>query len=367
MRKLTLLVFIILLTSFSFPQEIKDPAIKYNPRSYICYRSSGSIKIDGKLDEKIWSKAPWTNNFVDIRGEKYPEPRFDTRAKMLWDDEYFYIGAKIDEPDIWATLTNRDAVIYHDNDFEVFIDPNGDTHNYSELEMNALNTVWDLLILKPYRDGNTAINGWDIHGLKTAVYADGSINDPLHKDNYWSVEIAIPWNALKEIAGTKTPPLSGDQWKVNFSRVEWKTDIKNGKYERQIGPVTGKILPEDNWVWSPQGLINMHYPEMWGLVQFSDKIAGRGIDSFKNDPYKNIKWILREVYYKQRKYFLQNKKYASTLKELIHSEKLQVPNGININFGTTLNLYEAWIKTDDGNEIISIDEEGKLRIRKNPK
>ena len=59
-------------------------------------------------------------------------------------------------------MTERDSVIFRDNDFEVFIDPDGDTHAYYELEINALGTVWDLLLLKPYRDGGPAINGWDI-------------------------------------------------------------------------------------------------------------------------------------------------------------------------------------------------------------
>jgi hypothetical protein len=73
--------------------------------------------------------------------------------KMVWDDEYLYVAAEMEEPDIWATLTERDSVIFHDNDFEVFIDPDGDTHAYYELEVNALATAWDLMLLKPYRDG----------------------------------------------------------------------------------------------------------------------------------------------------------------------------------------------------------------------
>ena len=56
---------------------------------------------------------------------------------MLWDDQFFYVGAELEEPHVWATLTERDSVIFHDNDFEVFIDPDGDTHLYYELEMNA--------------------------------------------------------------------------------------------------------------------------------------------------------------------------------------------------------------------------------------
>ena len=85
--------------------------------------------------------------FVDIEGDARPRPRFATRMKMLWDDEFFYIAADMQEPDIWGTLTTRDSVIFQDNDFEVFIDPDGDTHEYYELEINALKTAWDLLLV----------------------------------------------------------------------------------------------------------------------------------------------------------------------------------------------------------------------------
>ncbi len=95
--------------------------------------------------------------------------------KMLWDDEFLYIAADLLEPDIWGTLTTRDAVIFQDNDFEVFIDPDGDTHDYFELEVNALKTAWDLLLPQPYRDGGSAIDGWDIAGLEVGVDIRGTL------------------------------------------------------------------------------------------------------------------------------------------------------------------------------------------------
>src|SRR5262245_39064809 len=93
------------------------------PRDYVCYRMIGPMKIDGRLDEASWLAAAWTQEFVDIEGNGRPKPRFRTRAKMLWDDDYFYVGAELEEPHVWGALTNHDAVIFHDNDFEVFIDP----------------------------------------------------------------------------------------------------------------------------------------------------------------------------------------------------------------------------------------------------
>ncbi len=100
------------------------------PRGYVCYRAEKAPTIDGRLDDPAWQQAPWTEDFVDIEGSRRPKPRFRTRAKMLWDDHYFYIGAELEEPHVWGTLTKHDSVIFNDNDFELFIDPNGANHEY---------------------------------------------------------------------------------------------------------------------------------------------------------------------------------------------------------------------------------------------
>src|SRR5438132_558705 len=149
--------------------EPTTPPYHRAPKGYVCYRASGPIQVDGRLDEASWQAVPWTDAFVDIEGDAKPRPRFRTRAKMLWDDQYFYVGAELEEPHVWGTLTQHDAVIFHDNDFEVFIDPNGDNHEYYEFEINALNTGWDLLLPRPYKDGGRAVNSWELPGLKTAV------------------------------------------------------------------------------------------------------------------------------------------------------------------------------------------------------
>jgi Carbohydrate family 9 binding domain-like len=230
---------------------------------YTALRAPKPIKIDGRLDDAAWSRAPWTSDFVDIEGDAKPKPRFRTRAKMMWDDRYLYIGAELDEPHVWGTLTKHDSVIFRDNDFEVFIDPNGDTLEYYEFEMNALNTGWDLFLDKPYSKGGRARNEWEIPGLKTAVKVWGTLNDPSDRDRGWTLEIAMPWKALAEYAHRPSPPHHGDEWRINFSRVEWQHRIVDGKYEKV--PDT----KEDNWVWSPQGVINMHVPEKWGYVRFS--------------------------------------------------------------------------------------------------
>src|SRR5262249_53510417 len=105
------------------------------PPGYVCYRAAKPITIDGKLDDPAWQCAPWTADFVDIEGPAKPKPRFRTRVKMLWDERYLYIGAELEEPHVWGTLTKHDSVIFNDNDFEVFLDANGDNHCYGEVEI----------------------------------------------------------------------------------------------------------------------------------------------------------------------------------------------------------------------------------------
>jgi hypothetical protein len=279
-----------------------------HPKGYVCYRAPSPIVIDGRPDEAAWTKAPWSDAFVDIEGDKKPKPRHRTRVKMLWDDEALYVAAELEEPQVWATLTAHDSVIFHDPDFEVFLDPDGDNHLYGELELNALNTTWDLLLTRPYKDGGKAVNGWEIIGLKTAVHVNGTLNDPRDTDTGWTVEIRWPWAGLKELTGVKIPPRDGDQWRINFSRVEWDFDVVDVKYVKVKG------RPEHNWVWSPQGVIDMHRPERWGYLQFST--GAPGAVAFRPDPDFATKDLLHRVYYAQREYRKKHGRYAGTAEEL---------------------------------------------------
>jgi hypothetical protein len=281
------------------------------PQGYVCYRARTPLTLDGRLDDAAWRDAPWTDDFVDIEGDRRPKPRLRTRAKMLWDDRCLYIGAELEEPHVRATLTRHDAYIFHDdNDFEVFLDPDGDGHLYAELELNALNTTWDLLLTRPYKDGGHALDAWEITGLRTAVHVDGTLNDARDTDRGWSVEIAWPWEGLRALVPKEmaVPPRPGDQWRINFSRVELHTETSGGTYRPVSGP------PANNWVWSPQGVVDMHRPERWGYLQFS--AAEPGTDSFRPDPAEPARHLLHQVYYAERNYRAAHGTWAPSLSAL---------------------------------------------------
>lgn len=345
--------------------RIPIPAVGFRPPVYVCRRAEGPFHLDGRLDKPFWKKAPFTDAFADIEGEHMPVPRFLTRAKMLWDDENFYIGAQLDGNEIWGTVTQRDDVIFRDNDFEIFIDPDSDTQQYYEFEMNVLNTVWDLFLPVAYRDGGGALNGYDIHGLRSAVHIEGSVND-CHADNRgWSVEVVIPFSSITECLADRHAPRDGDYYRLNFSRVQWKVDTADGRYRKRKNPATGNFLPEDNWVWSPTGVINIHYPELWGFVFFSDDNA----KSYAIPDDEFWKWELRKLYYAQQIHKDLYGCYSDDLETLKSVLKRYAPNGANravepcrYRIESTSHTFEISCPASDGSHRVIIYSTGKVVI-----
>ncbi|WP_242670141.1 carbohydrate-binding family 9-like protein [Gramella sp. KN1008] len=337
------------MSSNLFSQNLKEP------RLYIAYQTFDSIKVDGIGNDPAWEKVGFSQDFIDIEGEKTPS--FKTNVKMVWDEKYLYFFAKMEEPHVWGTLKQRDTVIFYNNDFEIFIDPDGDTHNYMEFEMNALNTVWDLFIVKPYRERAPIIDNWDIKGLKSAVYVKGSLNDPTDIDEGWSVEIAIPWEVMAE-ANTHNRIPKSDFWRINFSRVNWDFQLDNGTYSRKKDE-NGKFLPEYNWVWSPQGVINMHEPEHWGYVYFSEKEPGTRMD-FSIPKDERVKWLLYNLYRKQKTFYAEHKKWATKIEDISAKRTLIEGEEVEPQIENHLSGWNISVKSPFTGDTYLIKEDGDL-------
>jgi hypothetical protein len=342
--------------------RVTEPKIPFEPRKAVCYRAAGPVAIDGNLDEGVWDKVSWSDPFTDIEGRSRVKPRFKTMVKLLWDDANFYIGAYLEEPNVWGTLKDRDAVIYLDNDFEVYLDPDGDSYNTFELGINALNAVLDVFRIHPYRDGLPAgLQAWDIRGLQSAVLVNGTVNDPGDKDRSWFVEIALPWAALQEAAHPAAPPRPGDQWRINFSRVEYRTAVVDGAVVKAADPASGRPYPEEIWTWTPIGVVSADYPEMWGYVQFSGKTAGKGRESFASRPEEKAKWLLRRVYYREWLWRAEKGSFTSDLKALGFTNKELKVAGFAAPpaLQATERMFEASLTSADG-AVWRIRQDGRV-------
>lgn len=334
-------------------QEI-DPKLLQSPRNYTVQKITGPLTIDGIANEEQWAKAPWTAGFSDITLGAEKPAGYATRSKMLWDDEYIYLYAEFEEPHVWATLKEHDSSVFQDNALEVFIDPDDDGHNYVEFQINAFSTVWDLLMGQPYRNGGNSLSDWDIKGLKKAVHIDGTLNDPTDEDRGWSIEVAFP---IKSILGNRRAVINpGDYWRLNISRVQWETEVVDGKYRRRTNE-QGRPVSANYWVWSPVGIVNLHYPERMGYVVFADGDNGGTI----NQEETTARLELWKYYYVQQAFKTAHGDYATSLQALQQAypdDQLSTAAGIAL-FATPYQFLLNY--TLPNGQSISIDHLGKVR------
>jgi len=263
-----------------------------NISHYTCLKIQNNITINGDLNKPEWLNAEKSGRFVDmVTGEP---GLYDTRSAALWNDEYLYIAFWAEEPFVTAGQKDRDAIVFLDNDLEVFID-GGDC--YYELEVNAFNTVYEALFIwkDAYKKGSrfdvpdfdvhkekaltfagdydrTGSSFWwgrhprgvrwafldyDMPGLITSVRVEGRINDSSHVDKGWTLEIAIPWKSLHWLAdGRSLPPKDGDTWRIFFGRFQKL--LSSGR----------EIQPHPAWVMNKHGEYDTHKPECFPFVHF---------------------------------------------------------------------------------------------------
>ena len=266
------------------------------PPVYACLYTPEPPQIDGNVDEHVWERAVAISQLHDIQGEGFPKPSLPTEIRMLWDSTYLYVAARLVEPYIEATLATHDDIVWHENDFEVFLDPDGDGLGYFEIEINALGTLLDLQMSQPYRSGGHFFTAWNCPGIRRAVKLEGTLSDSTQRDTAWTIEMAIPHRAL---AVDFNDALEQSRvWRMNFSRVEW--------LHRQG--------PEENWVWAPTGVVDIHMPERWGYVCLVDSLnepadAVKAETPYRPDDYRFL-WLL---FYTQKDFYAQHHRYISRL------------------------------------------------------
>ena len=331
------------------------------PYGYVACHTTQTPVVDGLLDEADWQAAPWTEPFCDISGEGHPVPRYKTQAKMLWDDDNLYVAAKMEEPNVWGILHQRDTIIYHDPDFEVFIDPDDDGHNYFEMETNVLGTVFDLFLEQPYRTPHRGFVtfAFDLPGLKVATHVDGTLNNPNDTDEGWTVEIAIPRKAIA--AEWDNYLTAGNYLRLGMSRVEWQTKVDTDGTIQRLRDADDKLLPEDNWTWGPTGMVAMHMPERWGYVYLSDKAPGTA-DAFQYPASYATEHLLWAMFYEQEACHNESGKYLNSLTDFPLADG-DIPTGTSLKVEATDGAYEITATDGDGHAT-TINHMGQI-IRKN--
>ena len=224
-------------------------------RWYLCYRTQVPIKIDGKMDDAAWQQVPWSHEFGDIRTGQIT--CVGTRAKLLWNDDYLYVAYDLEDPHVWGTVYPRDTWMFcygiSASFVKLYLDPDGDGRNFSEMHLNPANSFWDMFFIHtsddhPWlplclnyeyskgrfnQDNNPyARLDWNCEGIKTAVYVRGTLNNSNDLDQGWSAEMAIPWKSLTKLTGKgqSCPPHRGDAWAIHLGRRYLSMEGSNTRY-----------------------------------------------------------------------------------------------------------------------------------------
>lgn len=243
--------------------------------AYYCYRVEQPICIDGRLDEQTWKDVPFIE-FHDIADGS--APKYSTRARILWDDNYLYVSFDVEEPNVWAVVGKQIGeprqlwevsaeakakfLLFRDSFLKVFLDPDGDGKNYLEFLINALGNINDVWFgcgsrrTDRQQDDFSPKNyhlEWDCADLKSAVDIRGTLNNPEDIDKGWSVEMAFPWASLSSFTAGRCPPAASDTWRAHLGRLYRIKDGAKPSY----------------WTWPVIGIVDCHQLDRWGFIIFS--------------------------------------------------------------------------------------------------
>ena len=254
--------------------------------SYEVRFTEEEMTLDGQAREKSWALAP----AIELTDRHYPGliaiDSVSTRVKALWNDKGLLVLYHCLDADIKAEVTERDGRVYTDDTVELFLDPDMDGTYYLQVAVNPRSARRDLLI--PEAGGRTSTRTWD-SGLLCAVTGERTVLDRSDRDEWWTVEMFLPWSGLgrkalelswerdgvtygvdaRDVLGEQAvPPKAGDRWRANFNRFDQGrgeakviTDDEGG----QIGYKDGDVA--SGWGVSPTSG-SFHVPDYWGVLVF---------------------------------------------------------------------------------------------------
>ncbi|HVT61365.1 MAG TPA: DUF5916 domain-containing protein [Thermoanaerobaculia bacterium] len=150
-------------------------------------RAAGPITLDGDLSDPGWNGAAKIDTFYETSpGDNIPA-RVKTTVWLTYDERYFYIGVKCDDPEpskIRAPFVDRDDVLGTDDNIAVFLDTRNDHRSAMELRVNPRGIQGDAM----YNDanGNEDFSPDFYYDTAARITAEG-----------WNAEYRIPFSSLR--------------------------------------------------------------------------------------------------------------------------------------------------------------------------
>jgi hypothetical protein len=211
------------------PEGANVPMSAQAARAAECRRATGLIKLDGLLDESAWKNAHVINMFTS-RGRA---PKTKTSIRLMWDDDYLYFAAQMEDHDLYADIKQRNGMIWNNDVIELFIKPSEQNLRYYEFQSSPLNTPLELYFPSRGAGGYQRAAPITRLGLETATKLDGTLNNWEDDDRSWTAEWRIPWSAFKAAGGRPKP---GDVWRFAACRYDYSKDFEQAELSSTSDP-----------------------------------------------------------------------------------------------------------------------------------
>ncbi|MFT5466876.1 MAG: glucose/arabinose dehydrogenase [Verrucomicrobiales bacterium] len=193
------------------------------------------ITIDGKADEKIWETAQVIDKF---QLGWLAEPRdalTKTKARLLWDRDFVYFFAEMEDTDLYADETKHDGNLWENDVFELFFKPSPKHPGYYEFQVNPTGAILDVFYPRLNAGGlKRFIDDFEFH-VEAAVQLNGTLNHWEDTDEGWSCEGRIPWTDFVKTGG---PPAPDEIWKFTLCRYDYSVDLEGGKDSSSVAPLS---------------------------------------------------------------------------------------------------------------------------------
>lgn len=221
--------------------QIASAAAAEPPSEYVCRWADAPPKIDGRADDPAWRHAREIDWFgLPWLGKGARPARTATRARLLWDREYLYFYAEMDDADLYADVAEPDGQTWDNDVFELFFKPAADAPGYYELQVSAAGTKMDMFLPRRGAGGYRRFKSDGSFRWETAVQLRGTLNRWQDVDEGWSVEGRIPWTDFLRTGGR---PAIDERWKFALCRYDYSVDFEGPELSTSA-PLASKPYPD---------------------------------------------------------------------------------------------------------------------------
>jgi hypothetical protein len=250
--KLEYLLIFILLISFCRTANASDNGVSLDKKSVMAVRISEPPKIDGYLDDEVWSTAPVAGDFIQYSPYSGRPASFATQVRVLYDDEAVYFAAIMYDPNpdsIFIHLGQRDSGKGLNADkFNIEISTFNDGINGETFSLSASGVQSDS------KARQTSPDSWgrDDMSWDAVWYSRVRITE-----EGWVAEIKIPLSTLR------FPRIEEQTWGINF----WR-EIRRYREESSWSYVNREVGNNFSHLGEIKGLSNLVPPLRLSLTPY---------------------------------------------------------------------------------------------------